>query len=225
MEARRQEELANLPIPGGWKWETVSLHEHTWRLLLPADPDAFILKTEVHEEWPDPYWAQLWPAAKTMAALVLAQDWPAGSQILELGCGNGFVGLAAAARGWHVTFSDYDPFAVELALANARGNGYDKLAGEVIDWRNPPADHRFEQIIACECLYDPELHAPLLNTLLARLKPGGSAWLCDPGRGDMAENFVRAARERDWRVRLFDQTNRPQEKLVRAEFRLIQMVR
>lgn len=224
LKARSTAELAALPIPGGWHWQSVTTPPHTWQLLLPADPDAFIT-AETQGEWPDPYWAQLWPAARTMAALIMAKDWPAETQVLELGCGNGFVGLAAAARGWQVTFSDYVPLAVELAVANALHNGYQQVAGEVIDWRDPPADHRFEQVIACECLYDPEHHAALLNTLEARLKPGGSVWLCDPGRGETAPAFVNRARANGWRVELFDQNDAPIDKLVRHEFRLIRLTR
>ncbi len=225
MESRTQEEISRLPIPGGWKWESIALEGHAWRLLLPADPDAFILETPAQKEWPDPYWAQLWPAAKTIATLVLAQDWPAHTKILELGCGNGFVGLAAAARGWQVTFSDYVPFAVELSLANARGNNCLNVTGEVTDWRNPTADNAFERIIACECLYDPELHVPLLQTMHARLRPGGVVWLCDPGRGELASQFAGIARDQGWRVSLFDQRLQPQEKFVWQEFRLIQLQR
>lgn len=224
-QTRTQDQLQQLPIPGGWKWETVALEQNSWRLLLPADPDAFILEAPAQEEWPDPYWAQLWPAAKTIAKLVLAQEWPTTTRILELGCGNGFVGLAAASRGWHVTFSDYVSFAVELSLANARGNGFANVAGEVTDWRKPTADHAFERIIACECLYDPELHVPLLQTMNARLKSGGFVWLCDPGRGELAGQFARIAAELGWRVLLFDEQLRPQEKFVWQEFRLIQLQR
>jgi len=223
MPSRTQDQIAELPIPGGWKWETIALGEHSWRLLLPADPDAFLTEQPAHDEWPDPYWAQLWPAAKTMALLLLAQEWSVKTSVLELGCGSGLVGLAAAALGWRVTFSDYVPFAVELALANARGNGYENVAGEVTDWRQPVADQPFERILACECLYDPELHQPLHNTLRTRLQPGGFVWLCDPGRGEMAEQFVRRVREQAWQVSLFDEQLEPKENLVRGEFRLIQL--
>jgi predicted nicotinamide N-methyase len=225
MKCRTQEQLAELPIPGGWKWETIELHGYSWRLLLPADPDAFILEPPTNDEWPDPYWAQLWPAAKIMAAIVVTENWPLRTQVLELGCGNGFVGLAAAARGWQVTFSDYVSLGVELAIANARGNQLENVAGEVLDWRNPPSDPRFDQILACDCLYDPELHQPLLNTVQARLKPGGQVWLGDPGRVGMAENFVRTAREQDWQVALFDQGRALQSKFIRGEFRLMKMCR
>ena len=223
MQSRTQQQIAELQIPGGWKWETIALSDYTWRLLLPADADAFLQDGPAMEEWPDPFWAELWPAAKTMAAILLAQNWSAETNVLELGCGNGFVGLAAAARGWQVTFSDYVPFAVELSLANASGNGYHNVAGEVTDWWRPAADHAFERVIACECLYDPELHYPLLKTLRARLRPGGQAWLCDPGRGGMAEQFLRLAREQGWRGTQFDERLQPQDDLPRGEFRLLQL--
>ena len=51
-----------------------------------------------------------------------------------------------------MTFSDYVSLGVELAIANARGNQLENVAGEVLDWRNPPSDPRFEQILACDCL-------------------------------------------------------------------------
>jgi predicted nicotinamide N-methyase len=223
MQNRTQEQLAAVPIPGGWKWETIELRQFSWRLLLPADPDAFILQSQPNDEWPDPYWAQLWPAAKIMAAIVVTETWPPESQVLELGCGNGFVGLAAAARGSQVTFSDYVSLGVELALANARGNQLANVAGEVLDWKKPITDPRFDQILACDCLYDPELHLPLLNTLRARLAPGGQVWLGDPGRVGMAENFVRTAREHGWQVALFDQSHVLQSKFVRGEFRLMKL--
>jgi predicted nicotinamide N-methyase len=225
MESRNQEQIAQLPIPGGWKSETVQVGPHSWRLLLPADPDAFILQATSEDEWPDPYWARLWPAARTLAELLLAQDWPAETNILELGCGNGFVGLAAATRGWRVTFSDYVPLAVELSLANARGNHCLKVAGEVIDWRDPTGEQSFERILACDCVYDPELHQPLLQTIRARLKPGGLVWLGDPGRVGMAESFVRWAREQEWQVALYDESHALQNEFARGEFRLIKMWR
>lgn len=224
MDFRTQIEIFQLLIPGGWKWESVSLQQHTWRLLLPADPDAFILQTE-GEEWPDPYWAQVWPAARAMAGLVLTPDWPDGKNVLELGCGNGFVGLAALARGCHVTFSDYVPIAVELAVANARGNGFDKVSGLVLDWRNPALDRRFDTLVAADVLYDPELHPPLLRSIGQLLQSEGTGWLGDPGRSSLATSFVRQARAEGWQVALFDQAHQPCEEFVHGEFRLIQLTR
>lgn len=218
---RTQEELAAIPIPGGWNWQTIELGDQRWRLLLPADGEAFLAEEATAERWPDPFWTEIWPAAKSLAALVLEHNWPANTSLLELGCGNGFVGLAALARGCNVTYSDYVPLAVELAVANARGNGYEQVRGEVLDWRNPAHESQYNTILASDVLYDPDLHEPLLDTLRATLSPRGLVWLGDPGRVECVEMFLRRAQDSSWRVNLFDSQRSECESLVRGEFRLI----
>src|SRR5438874_2969191 len=74
-----------------------------------------------------PYWADLWPAARMLAKGVLAEPWPGGLTVLEVGCGLGLPGIAALARGLRVIFSDYDATAVRFAANNARLNGFDNF--------------------------------------------------------------------------------------------------
>src|SRR5262245_54598950 len=50
-----------------------------------------------------PYWADLWPAARMLAKAVLRESWAPGLEVLEIGCGLGLPGIAALARGLHVT--------------------------------------------------------------------------------------------------------------------------
>jgi predicted nicotinamide N-methyase len=126
---------------------------------------------------------------------------------LELGCGSGLAGLAALVAGWQVTFSDYVPQAVELALENAARNGLAGARGLVFDWRSPPGE-RFPFIIGADVTYDRVNIDPLLTTLAAMLAPGGEAWLGDAGRGPVAD-FLDAARDRGWSVSLFDEHDRP----------------
>lgn len=221
---RTQQQLAEISIPGGWHWQTIETGDQCWKLLLPADGEAFLAEP-VPDAWPDPYWTEIWPSARTLADLVLARDWPAATNVLELGCGNGFVGLAALARGCRVTCSDYVPLAVELAVANARGNAYERIRGEVLDWRNISEDSLYEVILAADVLYDPDLHEPLLNTLRARLAPGGFVWLGDPGRAEAAELFFCGAKEAGWEIVLFDAAHQPSPTLVRGEFRLLELRR
>jgi SAM-dependent methyltransferase len=181
----------------------------------------------------DPYWAKLWPAATFLAEAVwrlredrgqktedsrqqalstngspaLAPSPQPLTPCLELGCGCGLVGLAALAAGWQVTFSDYVPQAVELALENAARNGLDGARGLVLDWRDPPSG-QFPFIVASDVTYDRANLAPLLNTLDRMLAPGGEAWLGDAGRGPAAD-FLRLARGRGWSVSLLDKHDRP----------------
>src|SRR4051812_7286543 len=112
--------IADTLIPGGWSQREVRVGPHAFKLLTPCDPDRLLdhlqspeAATEPHLV--DPYWAKLWPAAPLLAEAIVRSSPPRGSRVLELGCGSGLVGIAALACGLEVTFSDYVPFAVELA--------------------------------------------------------------------------------------------------------------
>jgi predicted nicotinamide N-methyase len=157
------------------------------------------------DKWPDPFWTQVWPAARSLAGQILACDWPASTTVLELGCGTGLVGLAAAARVCQVTVSDYVPLAVELAVANVRGNGFTHVQGDLLDWRAPKGQMKHDVIVAADVLYDPALHEPLLQVLATRLQPGGFCWLADPGRLNSAATFAQLARAQGWRVAFADE--------------------
>jgi release factor glutamine methyltransferase len=72
-----------------------------------------------------------------------------GEEVLDLGCGCGLFGLAAAARGAsRVLFTDIDPRAVRCALANARRNGLERVEGRAGDLFAPCGRERFDAIIA-----------------------------------------------------------------------------
>ena len=103
-----------------------------------------------------------------------------------------------------MTFNDYVPLAVDLALENARRNEFFDAKGLVLDWRSPGGDEKFPFIIAADVTYDRTNIDPLLNVLDHRLAPGGEAWFGDAGRGPAAE-FVQRALDRGWQVSLFDE--------------------
>jgi predicted nicotinamide N-methyase len=211
--------LRQIAIPGGWRAQEVEIDDQRWQLLMPADQHAFLAASPVTDKWPDPYWTQIWPAARTLVRMILAHPWPAHTRVLEVGCGSGFVGLAALAWGCHVTFSDYVPLAVELAVANARANGYPQVAGETLDWNLPGAEPKFPVILACEVIYDVELHQALLNTLAARLDPGGFCWLVEPGRGDTAPQFLQRALAAGWQITFVDEQGQPATGPAQGQFR------
>lgn len=173
------------PIPGDWGAETVTIAGRTFELILPGKPEAFLDDPDViaANRLDDymPYWATLWPGARTMAGLLGQAPWTAGVELLELGAGVGLVGLVAQSLGHPVVYSDYDPVAVQVCRRNALRNGLADPEVLVLDWRTPPV-RSFQAIVGCEVTYDPKLHEALLNTIESMLQPGGVCWLGDPGR-------------------------------------------
>jgi predicted nicotinamide N-methyase len=117
------------------------------------------------------------------------------------------VGLSSLAAGYDVTFSDYVPQAVELALENAARNGLTRTRGLVFDRHEPPG-LQFPWIVAADVTYDRTLLAPLLLTVERMLAPGGEAWFGDAGRGPVAE-FMSRATDGGWSVSLYDEDDRP----------------
>ncbi len=200
-------------VPGGWSDREVAIGPHRFRLFTPTDPDALLEhleppETAMQPHFADPYWAKLWPAAPLLAEAIVRTPPPPGTRVLELGCGSGLVGIAALTCGLQVTFSDYVPLAVELALENARRNGFSQAKGLVIDWKAPGDAETFPFIVAADVTYDCTNIDPLLNVLDKRLSRKGEAWFGDAGRGP-AEEFFNRAVDRGWQASLFDEHDAP----------------
>lgn len=217
---------AELPtIPGGWTEREWAIEGHSFRLTLPALPDAFLEDPDVHAAFDRdeymPYWAFLWPAALKMVTLILKSDWPAGAEVLEIGAGIGIVGLAGLARGLKVTISDYEPKAVELALYNARRNDLSGATGMVLDWRTPPAK-QFPILWGCELLYEDRHHEPLLDLTRKMLTPDGVAWFVDGGRV-RAQRFCELVSQYGLRATLFDEQYQPLTAPLVGRFQLIEV--
>src|SRR5262245_51995501 len=203
--------ITEKPVPGGWSDCEVAIGPHMFRLFTPTDPDRLLDHLESPEattqpHLADPYWAKLWPAAPLLAEAIVRNPPPLDARTLELGCGSGLVGIAALARGLDVTFSDYVPLAIELALENAARNGFPLAKGLVLDWRQPLAEP-FEFIVAADVTYDRANIDPLLTVLDQMRDPGGEAWFGDAGRGPAAE-FLNRSLDRGWSVSLYDEHDR-----------------
>jgi 2-polyprenyl-3-methyl-5-hydroxy-6-metoxy-1,4-benzoquinol methylase len=131
-----------------------------------------------------PYFGVVWPSAEALATRVLAGPPLDGAHALDLGCGLGACGLAAARRGARVTFFDWEPRALEIVAASAREQGGPAAAFDFVvgDWRRPPPCGPFDLVLAADVLYEPR-NVPAVASFLARhLKPGAEAWIADPGR-------------------------------------------
>lgn len=72
----------------------------------------------------DPYWCRPWPSGLALGALLLREPGLVrGRRVLDLGCGAGVAGIAAALAGAaEVVLADRDPAAAECAALSARAS-------------------------------------------------------------------------------------------------------
>lgn len=144
----------------------------------------------------DPFWAAVWRAAAGLDAAL--QDFDVrGQRVLELGCGTGRAGLAAALRGAHVTLTDgvADPLLLvrlttwplaQRCTVRRLRFGIDQLPGDP-----------FPLILGSDVTYLRELWSGLDRSLRDHLAPGGAALLSDPYRV-IANEFREWIRKRGW---------------------------
>ncbi len=152
------------------------------------DPDALLDHITEAEYYANdermPYFGTIWPAAESLAAKVLAGPPLDGMRVLDLGCGLGACGLAAARRGARVTFLDWEPRSLKIVEANARAQvpPLPSIERVVADWRKPPPMEPFDLVLGADVLYE-QRNGPAVAAFLARhLAVGAEAWISDPGR-------------------------------------------
>lgn len=214
-------------LAGGWTSRAIDLGWTLVTLAVPNDPDSLLADEQVLEanrrDDYMPYWASLWPAASAMARALQHAPWPAGTRVLEVGCGLGLVGIAGLLRGWDVTLSDYEPQAIRAAAVNAQKNGFPDTRTRLLDWRCPPAE-RYPVLLACDVLYEPRNHAPILRLLDAMLTPTGCAWIGEPGRTP-ASDFHQAATDAGFDVTLRNAAGERQAVPARGQFQILELRR
>ncbi|MCE9534467.1 MAG: methyltransferase domain-containing protein [Planctomycetes bacterium] len=187
--------------------ETVFVDKRTILLDRPADSnklldDPSIQQANVRDDYM-PYWADIWPASRMMAKIMLREPWDRfplrqGDKIeaLELGCGLGLAGIAGLMSGLRVVFSDYDLTALKFAERNARLNGFTDFKVMPLDWRSPPEDFRVPVILAADLTYELRNIDPLLALIKKILLPGGVCFLTDPDRTPAPKLRERLAEEK-----------------------------
>ena len=128
---------------------------------------------------------------------------PSGVRVLDMGCGSGAIGIAAARRGCRVVAVDINPSAVRCARANALLNAaeVDVRQGDLFA---PVADERFDVVLFNPPYYrgvprddldhawrSPDMPERFATRLAAHLAPGGCALVILSSDGDPSA-FLRA---------------------------------
>lgn len=154
---------------------------NTNALLEAIDPATFA------EDERLPYWADLWTSSLELARWCLEDGNLKNTRVLELGCGLGLGGIAAAKAGARVTFSDYENSALDFSRCNARRNlpsdVYDQQLDFLqLDWRTLPPLEPFDVIIGADIVYERRNFFPLVKVLTTLLRPEGIAVFTEPGR-------------------------------------------
>jgi predicted nicotinamide N-methyase len=131
-----------------------------------------------------PYWAELWPSARVLAAELAGRDL-AGRRVLELGCGVGLPAIVAALAGAEALATDWYEEALAFVDVNAARAGVD-VATMFVDWSDPPpaltGSAPYDLVVGADLLYE-ERNGVALAALLPRLlPPGGEALIADPRR-------------------------------------------
>ncbi len=93
-----------------WHWEMIEIAGKDRELAVASDPNRMLIdacqRQDAGEEGViDPFWATTWRAASGLDRYLDRLDLR-GTRVLELGCGTGHAGLAAAHRGGQVVLTD-----------------------------------------------------------------------------------------------------------------------
>lgn len=106
-------------------------------------------------------------------------DLHAGSSLVELGCGSGWMMRLAARHGVHAEGYDIAPLMVEIAHTEAMLEGVDARF-EVGDYEQLDLGRRFDACLLYDALHHSERPELVLAAARRALKPGGRLLLVEP---------------------------------------------
>lgn len=155
----------------------VTLNGRTVTLFTPASIDRFIDPDEVMHDFP--LWTKIWEASGVLASYLATLPPDPQKTMLEIGCGLGLAGIAAAMAGHQVTMTELNSDALNFARANAVANGFPELSIERLDWNDPKLEGRFDYIVGSETVYKTDDIDGLEALFNRYLSPGGTIILAE----------------------------------------------
>jgi len=181
-------------------FEDLTIRGNTLKMLRVTDLESLLAGKDPFKNVSEfPFWVKLWEASLVLAdALTTIKPAP-GQTMLELGAGMGAPGLAAAARGFEVTLSDYEPFILDFQRVSAAASGLSGVEFKIIDWKNPPQLEPYNIIVGAEILFREDFFAPLLQVFKKLLAKDGVIYLAHDVRRKSLLPFLSLA-EKDYEI-------------------------
>ncbi|MFT4570066.1 MAG: putative nicotinamide N-methyase [Hyphomicrobiaceae bacterium] len=142
-----------------------------------------------------PYWALVWIGARALAAHLFQHPPRPDQSVLDLGCGLGVSGVAAAQSGAQVVFGDYAPECLPFVEATLEAHQLEHCEVRLLDFTSDRLEHRFDLIVAADIVYDPESYGSLAEFLDMHLSIEGEILLTESLRAD-AKLFLATLVER-----------------------------
>ena len=155
----------------------VTINGQTLKLFTPASIDRFINPDDMMDNFP--LWAKIWEASGVLASYLTGLPPNPMKTMLEIGCGLGMVGIAAARTGHRITMTELNPDALNFARANVLANDCPQIPIERLDWNAPHLDGRFDTIVGSETVYKTEDIDGLEAMFDRYLNPGGTIILAE----------------------------------------------
>lgn len=129
-----------------------------------------------------PFWATAWPGGIALARWILDNPSRFRSRcVLDLGCGSGIAGLAAAHAGARVILNEVDPLALCVAQITARAN-HVAVDFMLKDLQSPELEG-FDIILVGDGFYERSRAAHLVRTLEQCVARGSTVVAADASRG------------------------------------------
>jgi predicted nicotinamide N-methyase len=177
----------------------VTINGQTLSLFTPASIDRFINPDDLMDNFP--LWAKIWEASGVLASYLVSLPPDPMKTMLEIGCGLGMVGIAAAKAGHRITMTELNPDALNFARANAMANGCQEVVIERLDWNAPQLEDRFDMIVGSETVYKAEDIEGLEALFDRYLNPGGTIILAEGVRRTGVDFWERMRLRYDVKVR------------------------